>query len=290
MRGRDVTREALRAAGVRVRATLAMGLVSVAVTAASGCGVFALQKDFDALKARNEQLAKETAAERQDVLTLKGDLGATRERLDNALRANADNGSDLLSSKARINDLAGRSDELAHGLEQMRSDLQSTRTELDTKLDDLKRVQAVQPTPAPPPVQFPADRATHYQAVEGAFTQKDWGLVRTLGHEYVNRYATDDKADDVLFLIGDADLKDNRPTSALGEFNRILKSFPKSDRLARTLLGMGDAYMMLHDCVNARLAFATCEQRFAKDATGREAKARLATIEKPAPGTCAPAP
>ncbi len=257
---------------------------------ASGCGVFALQKDFDTLKAKDEQLARDSAADRQELVTMRSDLAATRERLDNALRANADNGSDLLSSKARINDLAGRSEELAHNLDQMRNDLQATRSELDAKLDDLKRAQAVQPTPAPPPVQIPADRATHYQAVEGAYAQRDWGLVRTLGHEYVSRYPTDDKADDALFLLGDADLKDNRPTTALGEFNRLLKSFPKSDRLDRTLYDMGEAYLLLHDCASARLAFVTLEQRFPREKLGQEAKARVSVIDKPTPGMCAPQP
>jgi TolA-binding protein len=266
------------------------GGLSLSAFSAAGCGVFAQQREFDALKAKNDLLAKDLTAERQDVVTMKAELATTRERLDNALRANADTGSDLLSSKARINDLVGRTDELSHTMEQMKKDLQSTRTELDAKLDDLKRTQSVQPTPPPPPVQIPADKSAHYQAIEAAFAQKDWGLVRTLGHEYVNRYATDDRADNALFLIGDADLHDNRPTSALGEFNKLLKLFPKSDKLDRTLFDMGEAYLQLHDCVNARLAFTTCEQRFARDKIGQEAKAKVAAIDKPAPGTCAPQP
>ena len=76
-------------------------------------------------------------------------------------------------------------------------------------------------------MQIPADKEAHFQAVQGAYTQKDWALVRTLGHEYVVRYPGDDRADDVQYLLGDADLQDNRPTSALGEFNRILKQYPK---------------------------------------------------------------
>jgi TolA-binding protein len=139
-------------------------------------------------------------------------------------------------------------------------------------------------------VQIPADKATHFQALQGAYTQKDWGLVRTLGHEYVTRYPADDKADDAQYLIGSADLADNRPTSALGEYNKLLKLYPHSDRLDRTLYDMGDAYLALHDCPNAKLAFGACEQRFPREKVGSDSKARIQSIDKPQPGMCAPQP
>ena len=161
---------------------------------------------------------------------------------------------------------------------------------MDAKLDALTRQQAVEKAPAPPPVQIPADKETHYQAVMGAYGQKDWPLVRTLGHEYVVRYPNDDHADDVQYLLGDADLQDNRPTSALGEFNRLLKVYPRSDKLDKTLYAMGEGYLQLHDCANAKLAFGAVEQRFAKEKIGVQAKGRMAQIDHPAPGMCAPQP
>ena len=272
------------------RLGLALATLVTLVAFASGCGTFAMQKDFDAQKVENQALAKRVQADEADLVAMKGDLQATRERFENALRANADTGSDLLSSKARINDLAGRSDELAHSIEELRKIQQDTRNEIDTKLDAITRQQDVQKAPAAPPVQIPADKETHYQAVQSAYAQKEWPLVRTLGHEYVVRYGTDDKADDVQFLLGDADLQDNRPTSALGEFNRLLKVYPRSDKLDKTLYAMGDAYLQLHDCVNAKLAYGAVEQRFAREKIGAQAKGRMAAIDHPAPGMCAPQP
>jgi TolA-binding protein len=260
------------------------------VLGTSGCGLFVPIRDFDALKAQNDALAKEVHAQGADLAAARTELQGTRERLENALRANADTGTDLLSSKQRINDLAGRADELAHAIDELRKLQQDTRNEVDTKLDAITRQQAVQQAPQPPPVQIPGDKETHFQAVNGAYGQKDWPLVRTLGHEYVVRYPTDDRADDVQFLLGDADLQDRRPTSALGEFNRLLKVYPRSDKLDRTLFSMGEAYMQLHDCVNAKLAFGAVEQRFGREKIGQQAKARLQTIEHPQPGVCAPQP
>jgi TolA-binding protein len=272
---------------VTVRAGL---LVCAIASSALASGCFVLQKDFDALKAQDEALAKRVQADEADLAAMKADNQGTRDRLENALRANADTGSDLLSSKARMNDLAGRADELSHAIEELRKNQQDTRNEVDTKLDALSRQQAVEKAPAPPPVQIPADKETHYQAVMGAYGQKDWPLVRTLGHEYNVRYPTDDRADDVQYLLGDADLQDNRPTSALGEFNRLLKVYPRSDKLDRTLFAMGEAYLQLHDCANAKLAFGAVEQRFAREKIGVQAKAKIGAIEHPAPGMCAPQP
>jgi TolA-binding protein len=162
------------------------------------------------------------------------------------------------------------------------------RTELDARIDEIKRAQAVQPAPAPPPVVFPADKAAHYAAFEAAYKQKDWGLARTLGHEYVGRYATDEKAGGAIYLMGDADLQDARPSSALGEFNRVLKQYPRSNVLDKTLFGMGEAYLALHDCANAKLAFQACEGHFGREKIGAEAKKRAQAIDKLAPGSCAP--
>jgi TolA-binding protein len=268
----------------------ALAIVGLCAGGVSGCGVFVFNRDFVQLKAQNDALAKRLQADEADLAAAKGEFQGTRDRLENALRANADTGSDLLSSKARINDLAGRADELAHSIEELRKLQQDTRNEVDTKLDALTRQQAVQQAPAPPPVQIPADKETHFQAVQGAYGQKDWPLVRALGHEYVVRYPTDDRADDVQFLLGDADLQDNRPTSALGEFNRLLKVYPRSDKLGQTLYAMGEGYLQLHDCPNAKLAFGAVEQRFARDKIGVQAKGKLAAIEHPSAGMCAPQP
>jgi TolA-binding protein len=184
------------------------------------------------------------------------------------LKANADTGSDLMSEKSRMNELAGRLDETTHKLDELQSTLAAARTELDARFDQLARAQAAQATPAPPPPSIPANKADHYAAIQAAFKAKDYVLVRALGHEYVNRYATDEKADEVLYLTGRADLDDGRPSSALGEFNRFLKLYPQSKMLDKTLFAMGQAYEALHDCANAKLAYGAVVTHFGHEKIG----------------------
>lgn len=262
------------------------GVAALAVSSSTGCLV--LQKDHDALAAKTVEAEKNAATAKAEVTALRADLEATRQRLDNALRANADSSSDMMSSKARMNDLAGRVDEVQHGIEELKRDVSQSRTEIYSRIDDLKRTQQPQATPAPPPVAIPTDKNAHYKQIEEAYAKRDWAMVRSLAPEFVNRYPSDDKSDEALYLAGDADLQDGRPSSALGNYNRLLKLFPKSNMLDKTLLGMGDAYMLMHDCKNAKLAYEACERRYSKEKTGADARGKLGIIAKNAPGTCAP--
>jgi hypothetical protein len=46
--------------------------------------------------------------------------------------------------------------------------------------------------------------------------------------------------------------------------------------------------LQLHDCANAKLAFGAVEQRFAREKIGVQAKGKIAAIDHPVPGMCAP--
>ena len=241
-----------------------------------------MQRDHDELVAKTAQIEKDLTLTRADLGQARTDLEATRTRLDNALRANADSSSDIVNSKQRINDLAGRYDEVQHDVDGLKKDVAASRTEIYSRIDDLKRSQTP-PPPAPTPITAPADKATHLSQIQEAHTKKDWPTVRALGQEYVNRYPTDEHADQALFIVGDADLADGRPTAALGSFNRLLKLFPKSPFLDRTLFDMGDAYLLMHDCTNAKAAYEACEKRFSKEPgrRGVEEEARDDCQERP---------
>lgn len=250
---------------------------------ALGC---ASQRDHDALSARAANLEKELERSRAEVTELKRGLEATRTRLENALRANADSSSDVLSTKQRMKDLGGRLEAVEHGVEELRRDMGATRSELSARIDEVKRAQPA--AAAPPPVVVPPSKDAHLAAIRDARAKNDHAAVRALGPEYLNRYPSDASADEALFLVGDADLAEGRPASALASFNRLLKLFPKSKLLDRTLFDMGEAYLMLHDCPNAKLAFEACETRFSKEKIGAQARDKLATIAKNPAGLCAP--
>lgn len=260
-------------------------LLLAAATFSSGCGVFVMQKDHDAMSARIAAQEAAVAGTRREVDGLKGEVQGALTRVDQALKMNADRGADFMTERQRLNGLAGKLDETGHALDELKKEVATTRAEQNARLDELKRSQEAQPT-RPPPVTIPESAPLHYAAIAAAHDKKDFNVVRTLGREFVNRYPNDDKADDVLYLMGDADVREGRGASALGEFNRVLKFQPPSNAMAKTLLGMGDAYMLLKDCPNAKLAYQAAVTRFAKLEEGKVAKKKVDDLVKPAPGTC----
>lgn len=259
---------------------------TLAALALTSTSCLTTQRDHEALSAKQADTERQLEQARAETAAVRADLEATRQRLDNALRANADSSTDVMSSKQRLNDLGGRLDEVQHGLDEVKREVAASRTEIYARIDEMKRSQA--PAPAPPPVTIPPEKAAHFAQVRDAHAKRDWALVRALGPEYVNRYPTDEHADEVLYLMGDSDLSDGRPSSALAHFNRLLKLFPRSKVLDKTLFAMGEAYMMMHDCSSAKLAYEAAEKRFSKDRIGAESRAKLQAIAKNPPGLCAP--
>jgi TolA-binding protein len=263
--------------------TLLLGFVLV--SGLPGCLV--QQRDFDVAVAKTAQIEKDLQQSRVELEKTRADLEATRVRLDNALRASADSSSEFVSSKQRLNELVGRVDEAQHGVDELKREVGASRTEIYARLDDLKRTQQPAP-PVAPPIAVPAERVAHFAQLKEAHGKREWSTVRVLGPEYLNRYPADEHADEAIFFAGDADLQDGRPSSALAHFNRVLKLFPRSRVLDRTLFAMGDAYLMMHDCTNAKVAYEACEKRFTKDKLGSDSRAKLEIIRKSAPGLCAP--
>jgi TolA-binding protein len=272
-----------------VASILRSGSALLALAILPGCGLFAMQKDHEKEAKKVEELAKINDQQKAEIAALRSDLEATRERLDNATRAYADKGDEIVNQKQKVNLLTGRVEESSQVVEGLRKDLASFRTEVNGRLDELKRSAEAQATkPAPPPTPIPADKGQHFAAIEAAYGRQDWTLTRTLGREFLNRYPTDDKADDALYMMGDGEMKEGRPSSALGEFNRLIKLNQKSNVLDKTLFAMGEAYLLMHDCENAKLAYQACLNRFAKEPLGVQSKQKIATIDKKPAGMCAP--
>lgn len=246
------------------------------------------QRDHDTLKAQSAATEREVQEQRAQLAQLRADLGAARTRLETALRANAEATSDVVGEKSRLNVLVGRVDEVAHAVDDMKRDAAALRSEFDARVDDLKRQQDASGGKPLPAVTVPSDRGAHWAALQQAYAQRDWPLTRAYGREYVARYPEGEHADEVLYLMGDSHLREGRPAAAIGEFNRVLKLFPRSKVLDKTLYGMGDAYLALHDCANAKLAFQSCANRFPQAKAGVDARGKLALMDRPSSGLCAP--
>ena len=247
------------------------------------------REEFQALKGSHDALRQRHEALQADLDKLKIDLSTTRERLDNALRANADAKENLLNAGAQAARLEGRIEELAQADEEARRQQDMQRANLEVQLKELdKQVKdlsskvtdyAAKPPPPPPPtVPVPAEKIAHFAALERANDVRDWAAVRILASEYAGRYPTDEKLDGVYFYRGNAEAALGQHAVAIGEYSKVMKAGSKSVFLPRALLALGESYLALGNCADAKTALEICEKRYRKDAVGKDAKAALARL------------
>ncbi len=267
---------------MRLRQTLTIALFVFA----SAC---VKRDDFEALQGSHRTLKKQHDELQAETDRLKIELSTTRERLDNALRANADAKENLLNAGAQAARLEGRLDELAQADEEGRRALDLRRAGLEVQLKELDKAVkdlgahvaelASKPPPPPPPtVPVPADKGAHFAALDRANELRDWAAVRLLASEFAGRYPTDERLDGVYFFRGNAEGALGQPATAIGEYSKVLKAGPKSTYRARALLGLGESYVAIGNCPDAKTALEMCEKFYRKDAAGRDAKAALVKL------------
>ena len=245
--------------------------------------------EFQALKGGHDALRSRHDALQADNDKLKIDLSTTRERLDNALRSNADAKETLLNAGAQSARLEGRIEELAQADEEGRRLVDMQRANLEVQIKELdKQIKALAgkldeyaakpPPPPPPTIPVPAEKNTHYAALQRANEFRDWAAVRMLASEFAARYPTDEKLDGVYFFRGSAEAALGQHATAIGEFSKVMKAGAKSAFLPNALLALGESYAALGNCADAKTALDLCEKRYRKDPAGRDAKTALAKL------------
>ena len=102
----------------------------------------------------------------------------------------------------------------------------------------------------------------------------------------MTRHGTDARADDALYFCGMSYLQEDRPATALGDFRRVLTTYPDGDHLPHTLYAMSEAFWRLHQCEQARDALETIRSGYASSPIAGEARTRLREYRSPPRGYC----
>ncbi|APS00398.1 tetratricopeptide repeat protein [Pajaroellobacter abortibovis] len=254
----------------------------------SGCSLVAMQRDVDVLQKKQAALEGGGQRQRQELESLRAEIRGINARLDNVLSSHADKAVEWHAGQVNLNRLSGKIEEQEHALSELRAQFAAARKEWNAQLDELQRKQDSIAQSRVSGPEAPPDRGAHMALIESSYRRKAARDLYPLGEEYIRRYPKDDQASKVVYWMGDSYLQESKPGAALGEFNRLLRQYPNSSYLGQALLGMGNAYLTLHDCVNARLAFSTCEKRFGKEQVAVEARNKIKTIDRAPGGLCEP--
>jgi TolA-binding protein len=185
-------------------------------------------------------------------------LGAKLRELEDGLeksralltRDSADVGAQVQAQQQKMAELEGKLDEMTHNLGSLVEQTAKAQAALD---DRLGKIGTAKPGEvALDPSQIPSDKAAHFAAAYDAYKAANHEKSRALFKEYLTRYPSDDKAGDAQYWIGASYLVQNKPATALGEYRKVISSYPKSPAVDTALYGMADAFFRLHACTDAK--------------------------------------
>jgi TolA-binding protein len=226
----------------------------------SGC--LMMKKDGDALaeaNQKNEQRVAQLEAEvRAKDLAMQAKLAELQQGLERTrallTRDSADVGAQVQSQEQRMAEIEGKLAELQHGLSDAIQQNAKAKVEFDDKLTKLattKPTVGTEPAAVDPSL-VPEDKTAHFAAAYEAYKAGDHEKARALFKEFLTRYAADDKAGEAQYWIGASFLVQNKPATALGEYRKVIATYPKSAAVDTALYGMADAFYRLHACTDAK--------------------------------------
>ena len=235
------------------------------------------------LAALEEGIAEERNRMTEALANAQGKMHELEEVLERATqvvtRNSADLGTEVAELRTQLQTIEGQ-------IAELRNELESTQRTVSEQARTASKRPTKSGDPAIDPSEVPSERPAHYSAADQAFQAGDHGRARGLFRLYVQRYRTDERADDALYSIGKSYLEQGNPRSALLAFRRVISQFPQGDALDETLFDMGDAFYRLHSCDDARSAYQALIQQHRRSPLASQARRKLRALSRAPRGYC----
>jgi TolA-binding protein len=197
----------------------------------------------------------------------------------------ADLGVQIQTVQGALKELQGKLEEQGFQLDALAADVTKGKAESDKKLEQLNKMLGVD-TPVEPS-KIPADKEKHWEAASSVFLDKKFETARQYFREYAKRYPDDPLADDALLMVGMAYLEEGRGAKALGELQKLIDTYPSTDRMDAVLYYMGEAFFMIQNCADARTLFKSVINQYPKSPFKEKSVKKVQEILK-APKTVCP--
>lgn len=238
-------------------------------------------------EAQNRQIEALQAEVRANHLALGAKLKELEDGLERSrallTRDSADVGAQVQQQQARMAELEGKLDEMTHNLTGLTEQTAKARADMDERMSKLNQKPGEYTLD---PSQIPGDKASHFAAAYDAYKSADHDRSRALFKEYLTRYPADEKAADAQYWIGASYLVQNKPATALGEYRKVIASYPKSPAVDTALYGMADAFFRLHACTDAKGAIDALLKRKPTKALEERAKQLAKALKDAGKGYC----
>lgn len=196
-------------------------------------------------------LMKRTAAGKEEV---QGVNQRIAEQTQTLLKSNAALVAKVIEIDEKMNNTQGgieqtnyRVDKLAQQVTQIQHDVEDLKAARAAAQPTMPMAEVnVAPPPAPAPVPAPGeDPVQVYQAAYRDYQRGNYDLAIAGFREFVARNANSDLADNAAYWIGESLYSQKKYREAIAQFDSVVTKFPKSDKVAGSLLKKGYAYIAL---------------------------------------------
>ena len=247
-----------------------------------------LQKRISALEQRNAELTAKV-----------DDYGKGRENEDKNLRQQAAALRILVDElRAQARKLRGRIDESEYAIKQKAQSLEEQEQKNSHTLADNQgriarieqylnlEINAPEPEPekdAAKPTESPPAKALSeealYKAAKLAFDRKDLETALDEFQKFIKRYPKSKNADNAQFWIGEIYYREKWYEKAILEYQKVIENYPQGNKVQASLLKQGFAFFKIGDKANGRLILKELVNKYPKSAEAKIARKRIKGAE-----------
>ena len=240
---------------------LAAALSISGAVVASGCapgGYYnTSQSALDSLLTSQAEMMRRVSA-------LEKKLDATREGLATT-RANSD--AKLMEISSRLDVLGGQMEESGIRFTRLAQKVDTVKLKLSS---DSTRSRGGADTTGTP------DPEAMYQAAYSDVAAGRYDLARQSFRTYLKYFSDTEVADNAQYWIGECYYATGDFAGAIPEFQKVVKEYPKADKVPSALLKIGLSYSRLKNTEEANKYYRTLVQKYPKSSEAAAARERLA--------------
>jgi tol-pal system protein YbgF len=219
------------------------------------------------LKQREAEMAEMVATARQDIKALQ----ALIKEAEEALRRNdAESGLDIQKTREELARLRDSVEQLEQRTGRVEEQFVTFREDVDFRLANAAPVKEA----------YPEDVGEHFALAQGKLGAGEFKAAREAFEAFIKTYPEDERVDQAIFGVGETHFYEARYKTAIFEYAKILKSYPRSKKIPAVKLRVGQALAKDGNCDKAKVFLSRVGTDHPGTSEAKTAAAELSALEK----------
>jgi len=228
------------------------------------------------------QAVERKSSSKEEVARLNSSVSQQTQQL---LKSNADTGVKLNELTAKMEQLEAKLEDTNRRLSQLSQQIAETQGDLARMRGGSPPAGGTPPVGAPPGTDTAVVRppgqpspSELYDTAYGDYTKGRYALAIQGFQDYLKAYPNTDLSDDAQYWIGESHYAQKSYKDAVGDYDRLLKDFPRSNKAPAALLKKAYALVELGQKAEAIVQLQYVIHEYPSSEESRLARARLKTL------------